>query len=260
LLIYDPDIIFKDGTVDFVIPMAVIKELDGLKKSDNDTVAKAARQVSRTLDRIGEYADLGAGVRLSTGSSLKVMKDYKEINDLASEEDNKILGTALLMKEAYRDKTIVLCTMDVNMKNVARLHGIRVDIAPGMGEFSAPLRPSRQAIADPGAPVGLGGCVNALFSTKTARKYKICTYVGRTLLAIWMCGLIAAFFIPRRFITDLSMYDGFIMLAALAVYAYRTFGVCGWEPSEEAMEQNIINPCLNPGFRHMRGNVWHRRS
>jgi predicted ribonuclease YlaK len=128
VLIYDPDVIFKDGTVDFVIPMVVIKELDGLKNSDNDTVAKAARQVSRTLDRISSYADLAEGARLATGSTLTVYADYEVVDDLASDADNKILGAAIKLKKKVPN--LSLYTTDSNMRVTARLHGIKAEIYP----------------------------------------------------------------------------------------------------------------------------------
>jgi rRNA-processing protein FCF1 len=122
VLIYDSDVIFKDGTADFVIPMAVIKELDGLKKSEDGNVARSARQVSRTLDRLSSYSELAQGVRLATGSILKVYSGYTAIDDLASDADNKIVGATIKLKKEVTN--LVLCTTDNNMRVVARAHGI----------------------------------------------------------------------------------------------------------------------------------------
>jgi predicted ribonuclease YlaK len=123
VLIEDPDVFYKTGG-QFVIPLVVMRELDGLKKSDDMNVAKAARQVSRTLDRIGSYADLTKGVELSTGSILKILNAYDRVDALASDADNKVIGTALkLRREGAGD--VVLVSTDGNMRIVARALGVK---------------------------------------------------------------------------------------------------------------------------------------
>jgi len=65
ILLYDPDIFYRlQGRI--VIPSSVIKEIDGLKRRD-DNVGYAARKVARTLDVLGSYEDFGAHGDLATG-------------------------------------------------------------------------------------------------------------------------------------------------------------------------------------------------
>ncbi len=125
VLIEDPDIMYKFTNGMIVIPLAVIKELDGLKKNDYIQVAQAARRVSRTLDRLGSYNDLSVGVKLSTGGTLKIYTVYKTINDLNSNADNMIVGTAIHLKSYYDDVT--LFSADMNMRTVARLYGVKAE-------------------------------------------------------------------------------------------------------------------------------------
>lgn len=121
--IENPDIIYSSGQSDWVIPMAVLREIDGLKNSEKELVAKAARQLARTLDRLGSYGDLAAGVKLSTGSVLRIVTEHDQVDGLASDADNRIVGTALKLKK--EGENIVLLTTDTNMRTVARAYGVK---------------------------------------------------------------------------------------------------------------------------------------
>jgi len=128
VLIYDPDILSKTAEVDWVIPLVVIRELDGLKNSEKELVAKAARQIARTLDRLSSYGDLVSGVKLPTGRTLRVFAGYESVDALASDADNKILGAAISLKKAGEDVT--LFTTDTNMRTVARAYGVKAEYFP----------------------------------------------------------------------------------------------------------------------------------
>jgi rRNA maturation endonuclease Nob1 len=125
ILIETPDYMYRgEGT--FVIPTSVIKEIDGLKNSDQEDVAKTARKVARTLDRLGSYGNLAGGVRLSTGGTLRVYAKYAEIDDLNSKGDNRIVGAAIALKKEM-GSDVELITTDINMRTVARVYGIKAD-------------------------------------------------------------------------------------------------------------------------------------
>jgi rRNA maturation endonuclease Nob1 len=131
VLIEDPHVFYKTAG-QFVIPLVVMRELDGLKKSDDMNVAKAARQVSRTLDRIGSYADLTKGVELPAGTILKIVNTYDRVDALASDADNKVIGTALKLRRE-RAGDVVLVSTDGNMRIVARALGIKAEYLPDYG-------------------------------------------------------------------------------------------------------------------------------
>lgn len=131
VLIEDPDVLFKLGGNEIVIPTAVIKELDGLKRhpDPDEHRAKAARQVTRTLDMLGSYQDISTGARTSAGSIVRICNQYKVIDDLASNADNRIIGTAIKLKEEGNGR-IILVSTDGNMRNVTRSYKIKAENYP----------------------------------------------------------------------------------------------------------------------------------
>jgi rRNA maturation endonuclease Nob1 len=131
VLIEDPDVLFKLGGNEIVIPTAVIKELDGLKRhpDPDEHRAKAARQVTRTLDMLGSYQDISTGARTSAGSIVKICNQYQVIDDLASSADNRIVGTAIRLKEQSAGLVILVST-DGNMRNVTRSYKIKAENYP----------------------------------------------------------------------------------------------------------------------------------
>jgi rRNA-processing protein FCF1 len=131
VLIEDPNVLFKLGGNEIVIPTAVIKELDGLKRhpDPDEHRAKAARQVTRTLDMLGSYQDISTGARTSAGSIVKICNQYQVIDDLASSADNRIVGTAIRLKEQSAGRVILVST-DGNMRNVTRSYKIKAENYP----------------------------------------------------------------------------------------------------------------------------------
>lgn len=131
VLIEDPDVLFKLGGNEIVIPTAVIKELDGLKRhpDPDEHRAKAARQVTRTLDMLGSYQDISTGARTSAGSIVRIYNQYQVIDDLASSADNRIVGTAIKLKEESTGRVILVST-DGNMRNVTRSYKIKAENYP----------------------------------------------------------------------------------------------------------------------------------
>lgn len=121
VFIKDPDIFYKIGNDEIVVPGAVIKELDGLKRHPDpeNPKARAARKVSRILDELGSRQDISKGAKTSAGSTVRIFTSYKKIDDLASNVDNRIVGSALALREKT-GRDIVLVSMDGNMRNVAR--------------------------------------------------------------------------------------------------------------------------------------------
>jgi len=129
VLIDDPDLFYKLGKSRIVVPTAVIRELDGLKNSTVAATASSARKVSRTLDRLGNTQNIASGARTSAGSTVLICNRYLTVNDLASVADNKIVGTALKLKEES-ENNIIMLTTDGNMRNVARAYGLRAEPYP----------------------------------------------------------------------------------------------------------------------------------
>lgn len=131
ILIDDPDIFYKLGDSQVVVPTAVIKELDCLKKNPDpkDLRAIAARKVARTLDTLGSRQDIASGAKTSTGSIVRIINRHVPIDDLASSADNRIVGTALKLKEETQGNVILL-SADGNVRNVTRSYGIEATSYP----------------------------------------------------------------------------------------------------------------------------------
>lgn len=126
---YELGLRHKPGACHIVIPAAVIRELDGIKKDMKTFKGKAARYVARMLDRFSSYADLIAGVQLSTGGILHTSYEYDYINELASDADNKIVGTAIKLKRE-NGGTVIVLTTDGNMRTISRMHGLKGEFYP----------------------------------------------------------------------------------------------------------------------------------
>lgn len=131
-LIEDPDIFFKVGNSEVVVPTAAIKEIDRMKnhRDPDDLRAKAARKVARNLDMLGSYQDISAGAKTAVGSTVRITSRFTAIDDLASSADNRIVGTAVLLKEKMPEAAITLLSTDGNMRNVTRSYGIKAENYP----------------------------------------------------------------------------------------------------------------------------------
>jgi PhoH-like ATPase len=125
VLLHNADSIssFSDNVV--VLPMSVIEELDTFKSLNNE-LARNARQVIRSLDRLREHGHLNKGVKMDNGGTLII---YHE-RDLADHgmdmrvADNRILGVAFTL--AQQDKKVIFVSKDINARLKADSLGIEV--------------------------------------------------------------------------------------------------------------------------------------
>jgi len=92
----------------FVVPLVVIHQLDYLKKSENENLAKKVRMAIRQIE---EYSDRG---------SLHIETNYIPIELLENNADNKVIGTALWLKKVKKVEPF-LVTTDINMRVVSKL-------------------------------------------------------------------------------------------------------------------------------------------
>lgn len=120
----DPGIFYHLGRQRIIIPIAVLGELDGLKKSTDPKKSKAARKASRTLDMLGHRQNIAVGAITAAGSVVRIFKGYAPVDHLASVADNRIVGAALGLQQENVHYNILLLTNDRNMRSVARAYGI----------------------------------------------------------------------------------------------------------------------------------------
>ncbi len=116
---------FSKNTV--VLPMTVIEELDKFKKN-NDELGRNARQVIRHLDRLRRQGNLGSGVPMENGGTLRITVKKETMEGTCmdlSVPDNRIIATAYnLQKNGER---VVFVSKDINVRLKADALGIDVE-------------------------------------------------------------------------------------------------------------------------------------
>ncbi len=114
---------FGDNVV--VLPMSVIEELDTFKSLNNE-LARNARQVIRSLDRLRARGHLGEGVKMENGGTLKIYyeKDLADHGLDMHKADNRILGVAYTL--AQQGKKVIFVSKDINARLKADSLGIEV--------------------------------------------------------------------------------------------------------------------------------------
>lgn len=123
LLAY-PDLLFRLGNSEIVIPEAAVRELHGLRHSKHLRLAEAAEKVLSALPFLGNR--LPQGLRLFTGATFLRSSRFQRIDDLASAADNRIVGTAIALQRDTGAGVTVLST-DTNVRNVSRAYGLTAE-------------------------------------------------------------------------------------------------------------------------------------
>lgn len=129
VLIQAPDALrcFEDNQV--VLPLAVLEELDNLKKAEGERGANA-RAAIRLLERLRGAGDLTKGVELENGGSLQVEKNFIDVKlpeDLPEDRmDNRILKICLGLSQT-EERQVVLVTKDILLRIKAQMIGIRAE-------------------------------------------------------------------------------------------------------------------------------------
>lgn len=119
VLLLDPMAINKFGADNKVyIPLTVIEELDRFKKDQNEN-GRNARYFSRLIDGFREKGSLFKGLKLDNGGTLQISitSEYKGSQGSGLKldlNDNLILGSALTLKEAGENVTLI--TKDINLR------------------------------------------------------------------------------------------------------------------------------------------------
>ena len=118
---------FEDNHV--IISVAVLEELDNLKKADGEKGANA-RKAIRLLEQMRRKGDLLAGVELENGGSLRVEKNFVDValpQDLPDEKmDNRILKVCLGLSQTL-DHPVILVTKDILLRIKAQIIGIKAE-------------------------------------------------------------------------------------------------------------------------------------
>lgn len=122
VLVYDFNAVYSYKNSDVVIPIAVLTELDKLKKQNNE-VGKNARLCIRYLDELSERGNILDGVDVGEKTILKLdPKVHEAIGSDKDYGDNQILGCVSALKAD--GKLVVLVSRDINLRIRARAIGV----------------------------------------------------------------------------------------------------------------------------------------
>ena len=130
VLLHDPTALFAFEENTVVIPIYVIEEIDRFKR-DLSELGRSAREVSRSLDDLRKDGPLARGVELENGGKLYVAFTARQLPaEIAQAEhavDNRILATALDVKEKDPEAPCILVTKDVNLRIRADALGLEAE-------------------------------------------------------------------------------------------------------------------------------------
>jgi PhoH-like ATPase len=122
VLIHDPEAIYEFNDNHLVIPIAVLEELDGLKKAPGD-LGFSAREASRNLDKVFRDVgsdDISSGIRIKSGGTLRFDLNNNSYELLPSvmerSKDNSIILAAIRIKKEHPETRVVVVSKDINMR------------------------------------------------------------------------------------------------------------------------------------------------
>lgn len=157
VLISDPQSFkfYEDSEV--IIPIAVLNELDKLKKQSGD-VGRNARVSIKLIDDISNVGDISTGILIDNNIVLKVDSTYYDIiNDLRfsgfgdpSYGDTQILASAYTHFLNFPNDNITLISNDINLRIKAKSRGIDALGYEGNKFSVSDLYSGNQTITDEG--------------------------------------------------------------------------------------------------------------
>lgn len=130
VLLHDPEAILKFPASDLVVPLAVIEELETMKKS-RDEIGKSARAAIRLLDGLrGKQGDLHNGINIENGASIRVVtflrpEKVKGFDFLPTSTSHRILMMAFSLQEEGRP--VVFVSKDFAMRIKAEACGLEAE-------------------------------------------------------------------------------------------------------------------------------------
>jgi PhoH-like ATPase len=122
VLLHDPEALlqFEDNSV--VIPLAVIVELDGLKRGHGE-IQVSARRTLRLIDSFRKNGDISVGVELPGGGKLRVDTGDRGMESEGKNADNCIILTAVRLKVNNPDP-VVMVSKDTAVRIKAETLGV----------------------------------------------------------------------------------------------------------------------------------------
>ena len=122
VLVHDPEALLRFEDNEIVLPIAVIEELDGLKRGQGEIPA-SVRQALRLIDSFRELGNLSRGVPLPSGGSLRVETAGDDTARERLSADNSIIMTAVALG-AHSRQPVVLVSKDLAVRIKAEALGV----------------------------------------------------------------------------------------------------------------------------------------
>ncbi len=126
VILYSHDSILNFQEHDVGIPITVLEELDSFKKG-NDTKNFEAREFTRLIDSLAKGHMLQNWIPLNgkNKGNFKVLMESDSTVDARkifgdNKNDHRILNAALALKEAEKDKKVILVSKDINLRLKAK--------------------------------------------------------------------------------------------------------------------------------------------
>jgi len=136
-LIFDPNVFKKFPNSDVVIPIAVLNELDNLKKLPNEA-GKNARVAIRLLDEVCNQGDISTGVLVENDILLRIDATYIDLTKAPytglgepTYGDTQILACLQSNWHDHPEHDVVLVSNDINLRVKAKSRGIEAEAYEG---------------------------------------------------------------------------------------------------------------------------------
>lgn len=128
VILFDALAITKFQDADVHIPISVIEEVDRFKRDPGEN-GRNARQFSRFVDMLREKGSLASGVQLDERETIIYVNADFATTGLPTDfdqakADNRILATAMALKQQHPRNKVELITKDINLRIKADVLGV----------------------------------------------------------------------------------------------------------------------------------------
>lgn len=167
-LIYDPCTYKQFPHSDVIVPIAVLNELDKLKKGSSEA-AKNARVAIRMLDEISNKGDISTGILLDDDILVKVDATYLDCSVAPytglgdpTYGDTQILACTQFNWHSHPERDVTLVSNDINLRVKCKSRGIEAESHEGDRYSLSDLYTGAQVIVneDAGAALQQSGTID----------------------------------------------------------------------------------------------------
>lgn len=153
-LIYDPCAWKQFPNSDVIIPIAVLNELDKLKKQPGEA-GRNARVCIRLLDELSDTLDITTGITVEDDTLVKIDATYRDLSEPEfagfgdpNYGDTQILACALAAAKEYPNDYVALVSNDINLRVKVKSRGVEAISHDGSKFAASDLYTGAQTIED----------------------------------------------------------------------------------------------------------------